>query len=282
MSQILGDQSIQSFLEHAGHLLYQNEAANSLMLGLCEGMLAAVPKNPPLLIRVVENNKTISAAIQTPPMNLIVTYADASTLKKLAEYLKEIGASFPGVVGPAQEAELFASYWTAQFGKRSQLGMGQKIYKLEKVEFPDKVDGSFRIAKTDELEIVFEWILAFTQESLPASDQRDESYWREFAERAIQKQNAHFWTKNNKPVSLAFASRPTKNGISINCVYTPPDFRKNGYASAVVSHLSQKLLDTGKKFCVLYTDLSNPTSNKIYQNIGYREVSDSKHFVFDI
>lgn len=63
-------------------------------------------------------------------------------------------------------------------------------------------------------------------------------------------------------------------------VYTPPEFRKNGYASFVVAELSQKILNSGKKFCILYTDLANPTSNKIYQNIGYKEVADSKHMIF--
>ncbi|MGE0631954.1 MAG: GNAT family N-acetyltransferase [Pseudobdellovibrionaceae bacterium] len=278
--QILREDSIQEFLNSTSELLYEHEATNTLMLGLCEGMLSSSPKTPPLLIRIVENHETVSAAIQTPPMNLVLTHASTSNLEELAKYLKKAGANFPGVVGPAKESEQFSKIWSSLVGNQALLGMGQKIYKLEKVNFPNNVIGTFRAATTSELNTVFNWIMAFAKESLPASDQRREAHWREFAERAVQKQNAYFWIHDNKPVSIAFASRPTKNGASINGVYTPPDFRKKGYASGVVAHISQKMLDNGKKFCVLYTDLSNPTSNKIYQNIGYKEVADSKHFLF--
>lgn len=279
--KIIRDESVEVFLEQTKWLLYRNESSNSLMLGLCEGMISNTPKSSPILIRIIENNETIAAAIQTPPMNLIITHADHLVLKALAEYLKNSGVDFPGVVGPSGESESFANEWSRLTGKSSQLGMGQKIYKLEKVNFPIGIKGSFCVATMNEFSVVFDWITAFAKESLPASDQRGEAHWRDFAKKAIENQTAHFWTKKDQPVAIAFISRPTKNGISIVGVYTPPEFRKNGYASAVVAHLSQKMLDAGKKFCVLYTDLANPTSNKIYQNIGYQDVSDSKLFLFN-
>ncbi len=281
MFKIIRDESINKFLENTAQLLYRDEPTNSLMLGLCEGMVAIPPKNSPLLIRIVKNDETVSAAIQTPPMNLVITYADQQALKVLAEYLKNFDEDLPGVVGPAKESEFFASEWSKIATKQSRLGMGQKIYKLKKVRFPKEIEGSFRAASSKDLEIVFDWIMAFAKESIPASDQRGEVHWRAFAQNAVQKQTAHFWVKQDQPVSVAFVSRPTKNGVSVNGVYTPPEFRKNGFASAVVAHLSQKMLDAGKEFCVLYTDLSNPTSNKIYQEIGYQEVSDSKLFLFE-
>ena len=73
---------------------------------------------------------------------------------------------------------------------------------------------------------------------------------------------------------MAGSSRGTPNGATISAVYTPPEHRGNGYASACVAALSQWLLDDGKHFCTLYTDLSNPTSNKIYQNVGYHRIAD--------
>jgi predicted GNAT family acetyltransferase len=91
----------------------------------------------------------------------------------------------------------------------------------------------------------------------------------------------YLWAVNGKYVSVAHIGRPTKNGISVSAVYTPKQFRRNGYASGVVANITQAMLDSGKQFCVLYADLSNPTSNKIYQNIGYREVADSKYFLFE-
>ena len=104
MFKIIRDGSINCFLEKTAPLLYRDEPTNSLMLGLCEGMVANPPKNSPLLIRIVTNDETVSAAIQTPPMNLVITYAAQEALKVLAEYLKNSDADFPGVVGPAKES----------------------------------------------------------------------------------------------------------------------------------------------------------------------------------
>jgi predicted GNAT family acetyltransferase len=277
--QIVVDDSVNSFLQHAGELLYRHEAMNSLMLGLCEGMQVQTPRAPSLFMRVTQNNQTISAAVQTP-MNLIVTYSAPEHLEMLAEKLKEKGVQVTGVVGPAIESESFANIWINEARKQKHLAMGQKIYKIERVDFPENVLGQMAVVEKNDLELFASWVLAFAKECLPPTDQRDEKQWREFAERGLEKQNGHFWTVNDEPVAMAILSRPTKNGVSISGVYTPPKHRKKGYASAVVAHLSQKMLDSGKKFCVLYTDLSNPTSNKIYQNVGYREVCESKHFNF--
>jgi hypothetical protein len=79
---------------------------------------------------------------------------------------------------------------------------------------------------------------------------------------------------------MAASARPTKNAIAVNTVYTPPENRGNGYASGCVAQLSQRLLDSGYKSCVLFTDLANPTSNKIYQNIGYKPVADFTAYEF--
>ena len=40
------------------------------------------------------------------------------------------------------------------------------------------------------------------------------------------------------------------------------------------------LLDGGRRFCFLFTDLANPTSNSIYQRIGYRPVTDVDQWTF--
>lgn len=281
MIEIVRDDSVETFLKEASPLLYKFEAANSLMLGLSESLLTTPQEHPPLLIRIVENGQTVSAAIQTPPRNLVITISSRAILDKLSKFLKEINADFPGVVGPAQESELFASFWAKLNNKKSELGMGHKIYKLDKVNPLKKpVAGEFVLAQPKDLEMVTKSIMNFTLENLPSSDHRDEAHWKEYSERAIKTGSAHLWVVDGKPVSAAFVSRATKNSISINAVYTPHEYRKNGYASAVVTNLSQKMLDSGKKYCVLYTDLANTSSNKMYQKIGYHEVTDSKHFLF--
>jgi predicted GNAT family acetyltransferase len=80
--------------------------------------------------------------------------------------------------------------------------------------------------------------------------------------------------EDQEPVSMVGYAGPTPNGIRVSAVYTPPERRNRGYASAGVAALSQMLLDGGRRFCFLFTDLANPTSNRIYQQIGYRAVCD--------
>ena len=89
-----------------------------------------------------------------------------------------------------------------------------------------------------------------------------------------------FW-EDGETVSLVGYSRPTGRGIAIAPVYTPPEFRRRGYASAATAAVSQYLLDSGRDFCVLFTDLANPTSNKIYQSVGYRPVCDFTLYNFE-
>ena len=91
----------------------------------------------------------------------------------------------------------------------------------------------------------------------------------------------YLWDVGGVPVSLAGGTRPGVHCISVGPVYTPPEHRCRGYASACVAALSQHLLDAGWEFCTLFTDLANPTSNSIYQKIGYRPVCDFNEYLFE-
>lgn len=280
--EVVLDSSPNQFLENAGPLLYQDEPMNSLIIGLCGNLLRAKesPKTSPVLIRIVNGDETVAAAIQTPPMNLVITYANEEQLTILAKHLFETGVNFPGVVGPTKASETFASIWSKLSGIKATLGMGQKIYKVETVILPP-TKGILRVAEPQEAELIAQWLAEFGNESLPPPDRKSVEERKPHAVRAIENKLAYVWVADGAAVSMAHIGRPTENGISISAVYTPKHLRKRGYASAVVAHLSRKMLGSGNKFCVLYTDLSNPTSNKIYQDVGYREVSDSKHFLFE-
>ncbi len=282
MNRVIQDASAEEFIKLSGELLYQDEPTNSLMLGLCEKLLRTrePPEIPCILLRVVNSDTTLTAAIQTPPMNLVITYAQEDQLGTLALYLKENNIFFPGVVGPAKESEVFTKIWSELSCKRSKLGMEQKIYKIETVIIPE-TRGILRLAEKDEVDLMTQWVVEFGDESLPLSERKTFEERKPHIEKIIEEKLVYVWISEGRLVSMAHVARPTRNGISISAVYTPPPLRKKGYASAIVAHLSQKMLDTGKQFCVLYTDTSNLTSNKIYQNVGYREVSDSKYFLFE-
>jgi predicted GNAT family acetyltransferase len=131
-------------------------------------------------------------------------------------------------------------------------------------------------------EILIQWFMEFSAEAV-------DSISHDEAERLVDMRLAsdsslrglRLWEVNGVPVSFAGYSGPTPNGIRIGPVYTPPDLRGQGYASACVAALSQEMLDAGRKFVFLFTDLSNPTSNHIYQTIGYEMVSTIDEYRFE-
>jgi predicted GNAT family acetyltransferase len=89
------------------------------------------------------------------------------------------------------------------------------------------------------------------------------------------------WEHDGEIVSFAGWGGPTPNGARVGPVYTPPELRGRGYATAATAELSRRLLASGRRFCFLYTDLANPTSNAIYERIGYRRVCESAEIVFN-
>jgi predicted GNAT family acetyltransferase len=197
----------------------------------------------------------------------------------LTQKLLSDGVFPPGVMGPAPVSKTFASIWTRTTRTRYQTGMRLRIHELREVTpLPHPVSGQIRLATDDDVDLVTRWAVAFQAEALPESDP---GQTREAIIQRIKEQEIYLWD-DNRPVSIAAKARPISNGIMVNFVYTPPEFRRRGYASACVAALSQILLDSGWQFCALYTDLSNPTSNHIYQTIGYQPICDSNEYIFDV
>jgi predicted GNAT family acetyltransferase len=100
------------------------------------------------------------------------------------------------------------------------------------------------------------------------------------AERLIEHGELYLWTDADRPCSMVATTRDTGSGRSINTVYTPPQYRRRGYATAAVAALSAMLLEDGHRFCCLYTDISNPTSNSIYARVGYVPIRDDLEIAF--
>jgi uncharacterized protein len=134
------------------------------------------------------------------------------------------------------------------------------------------VPGRLRAATTADRDLLVTWVDAFVTEAAPEPGPFDAEEWVEHLF-ASPLRGAYLW-EDGGPVSLACSGGPTPNGARIGPVYTPPERRGHGYASAATAALSELLLERGRRFCFLFTDLANPTSNHIYQAIGYQPVCD--------
>lgn len=271
-------QTAQEFLDLCKDLLYQNEAEYSLLIGLTE---VCIKQNKNMgQFYITKNDSVLNGAAYVSDRNLIISNLSIESVLALADQLYFDKINFPGVVGPVEPTELFAKTWAGLTEQKYKIGMAQKIYQLSKVIAARPVAGSISVCTEKHQDLITQWVYEFSLESLPHEANSIERA-REFAVNKIPKGEVYIWSDEaGIPVSMNSVGRPTKHGISVSAVYTPKNLRKKGYASALVAGTSQRMLEQGKKICVLYTDLSNPTSNKIYQKIGYQEVATSAHYIF--
>ncbi len=277
--EIIESKDPDFFLKQLGHILYEKEAEYSLMLGLCELKASGQSQTPDYYYFLVKQADTFIGGAVVTEKSLVLSMMPEPTLVPLVNALQEKCIKCPGVVGPAITADSFSRIWADGKQTERKLSMAQKIYALQDVKLSENVSGSFCAANENHIELVAEWLVKFTEESLPNEISTIENA-RAFVTAKIKKNEILLWLDSTgTPVSMNFVGRPNKSGTSVSGVFTPKSKRANGFASAVVAHTSKKMLDKGKKFCVLYTDLANPTSNKIYQTIGYKEVATSKHFL---
>jgi len=273
------------FLARAQAELERNEVLNGLPLGITLHLYKFPERTEirPYLATVEDEGKLLVAAVMTPPFRLIVTsnqvdaFGEAPSL--LIHNLLEHGWPVPGVMGPSSLSDLFAQTWTSLTGEVAHLRTHERLFELTQVIAPRPGPGELRIATPDETALVVRWIKAFQEEALHTSLSDEEAL--AWARRGIGKGEVYLWVLSDGViVSMLATTRPVSRVISIASVYTPPELRGQGYASRSVAALSQHLLDSGWQRCSLFTDLSNPTSNSIYQRIGYRPVCDFNEFDF--
>jgi predicted GNAT family acetyltransferase len=136
-----------------------------------------------------------------------------------------------------------------------------------------------RLATIDDRDLLIAWVDAFLVEALERRSLDEAAVLVDRSFRAGTR-TWYLWEDGDRPVSVAASGGPTPHGIRIGPVYTPRELRRHGYASAVTAAASQAELDHGRRFVFLFTDLSNPTSNKIYQQIGYEPVIDVDQVAF--
>lgn len=262
-------------------LLMRDEARNNLALGLTDTLVHRPRVYPGYRLWTVERDrKVVAAALRTPPFNLVLPApADAGAYPALAHALAARGEDLPGVVGAEPEAGTFVAAWAAETGAVGRVVMAERIYRLSRVHPQAAPPGRMRGATADDRDLLIRWMDDFTREALPEGAPMEPE---RFVDLRLEGGTAGLvlW-EDGEEVAVAGYGGPTPTGIRIGPVYTPPDRRRRGYAAALVAALSQRMLDEGRRFCFLYTDLANPTSNAIYRRIGYEPVCDANEYRFE-
>jgi len=275
-------QTADAFLARAQTALERHEAANNLMIGVAVRLKEHPDriKTPPYLATVEAAGALLVAAVMTPPHRVIIhgERADPAPLRLIVQDLWASGWAPPGVIGPSAAAHAFAEAWIARAGGAFQRARRERVYELRRVIHPTGTPGALRAATEADQPLVADWLHAFTVE-VGLGGTRESA--AETAVQRIDSRDLFLWeAAPGQPVSLAGKPRHSTHGVAIGPVYTPPEFRRRGYASACVAALSQQMLDAGWLFCALFTDLANPTSNSVYQKIGYRPLGDFDEYDF--
>jgi len=277
---------VNQFYAHVSAFLSAHEAEHNLLLGIIRGLqIGEYTEHPPYLACIENHGQVVASVVRTPPHNVLLSMMDdpQAIIPYIVEDVRHEYSSLVGVSGAKLDARLFAEAWEAATGQPFRLSGKLRIYKLEQVTFPQNVAGKMRWAEEPDFEMLVNWYVGFiTDAGLSiTTPERAKFIVRRFLDSDPAERRLAIWEVNGQPVSMAGHMGATPNGMRVGAVYTPAEFRRRGYAGACVAHLSQHILDMGKQFCFLFTDLENPTSNHIYQEIGYRPISDVDEYRFE-
>jgi predicted GNAT family acetyltransferase len=239
------------------------------------------PGAPTQWFLIQDGAQALGAAMYSPPYDLILTPVSDSdpgpAMSALAEAVSGTGETLSGVLGPNSVAEQFVRIWCQQTGAQSQVVQSARMYELDTAPEASDVTGSVRPATEADLALASRWLSTYTAEAVPFQASSN-------TERAVRRRLARgrllFWEVEGQPVSMAGVSRPIAAVARVGAVYTPRPHRGRGFGTAITVAASRQAFTDGAERCILSADLANPSSNRIYQAIGYRPVGDTTHYRF--
>ncbi|HEY6295148.1 MAG TPA: GNAT family N-acetyltransferase, partial [Streptosporangiaceae bacterium] len=216
------------------------------------------------------------AFLHTPGFPVFLTSMPGEAVTGLAGELAASGRRVSGLNAEAQAARAFADAWRRRTGDVATVKRLMRLYRLETPVRPNPgPEGKPRVADERDRDLLMKWSRAFLREvGDEAEDPAAEVDGR------LGYGGLTVWEAGGTPVSMAGVSRIVHAVARASAVYTPPELRGRGYAGGVTTAVSQAALDAGAAEVVLYTDLANPTSNAVYQRLGYRPVEDRTQLSF--
>ncbi len=221
------------------------------------------------LSALFDGGEPLVATLHTPPHAMHVTAATDEDLWPLVEIFPDVA----GLFGPDGTVRRFAQL----SGRPHEIDSRMRLFEARAVVPPRPCGGAMRPAVAADCALVGRWFDAFQEDV-------GEDVRRPGAECArLYEGRLFLWTSpGGEPVAMTGWGGRTPVTARVNAVYTPPHLRGRGHASNLVAGVSQHLFDQGCTYLTLFTDLTNPVSNSIYQKIGYRPVADLTKVRFQV
>jgi GNAT superfamily N-acetyltransferase len=217
-----------------------------------------------------DDGDVCGAFLVTPPYPLLLTPVPPQSLDFLAETLAQAGTPLTGVNGEPAAAEGFAAAWCKRTGATAETSMRQRLFRLAELRPPTPApSGQPRAPRSADRDLLVAWWAAFAQESGAVDRDHDAA-----VDDRLSYGGLTLWEARGQPVSFAGLTRQVAGMTRVGPVYTPPHWRRHGYGAGVTAAVSARALREGAREVLLFTDLANPTSNALYQRLGYQPVHD--------
>jgi RimJ/RimL family protein N-acetyltransferase len=264
--------------------LYEAEPAkHTTVLSVIHALLDAPQPDavPPVFVTLHDTTGSLrSAALRTPPWPLALSGVRPDDVSLLTKELLPVHPELDSVMGPRDVVDSFATAWSATTSRTIRPVLDLRLYRLADLLVP-QVNGRARLGTEADLDLLAQHWVAFSAE---ANAHRPSTIPEALdGVRRLLTLGAGYviWDVDGVPVSSACAKVPNAGASRIGPVYTPPEHRQRGYAAAATAAAASWALAAGAAEVLLYTDLANPTSNGVYQRIGFRPVADYAEVAFD-
>jgi RimJ/RimL family protein N-acetyltransferase len=216
------------------------------------------------------------AAMRTPPHPLLASPL-AGSAHKFIELWLGVDSEVDGVTSVPDTARAIAAAWTQCTGGTTRRRIREAMHILGEVRDPPRpAVGELRPADAADRSLLIGWMRDFVLEAGVSGAAQAEA----MVDGRMRRDGLLVW-EDEQPVSMVGVTPEVAGVVRMGPVYTPPGHRRRGYAGSAVAAASRRALAHGAERCMLYTDLDNPTSNKIYAEVGYRRFADWDEIAFE-
>jgi GNAT superfamily N-acetyltransferase len=228
-----------------------------------------------------EDGAVVGVAMRTAPFEphpLFLLPMPEPAARELACALHARGERVEGANGALPAARVLADETARLTGGSVHVAMHTRLFELGELTPPPAPPGHLRPVTEDEAELALGWFRAFHADADEQAGRRagdghgETSFDLDDVLVRIRSERLWFWDDGG-PVHLTGSNVPAYGVVRVGPVYTPKQHRGRGYAAAAVAEVSRRIVDGGARAC-LFTDQANPTSNRLYEALGYRRVVD--------